>query len=82
MPSEEIIPQDYQQWRDCITIRCGLVLTAEYIEQRLHELKRSDHPNTKEFTKLYGAEHLQRTVFWFEQAANEATPKVKGKRHA
>jgi len=70
--SKNPIPQDYEAWRDCITIRCGLTLTDKYIEQRLTELRQSDHPRTSEFAKLYGSQQLATTIRWFERAASEA----------
>ena len=69
------MPQDYQEWRDCITIRCDLSLTSKYIEQRLTELRQTDHLKTSEFAKLYGAGQLAKTIGWFERAASEAKTK-------
>ncbi|MEL6427619.1 MAG: hypothetical protein AAFU73_04640 [Planctomycetota bacterium] len=61
----------YQDWRTCIEVHCGIPLTAEFIEERLAELTNGGHPKTAEFARLYGAEHLQRTIGWFERASDE-----------
>ena len=82
MTTEEIIPHNYEQWRDCITIRCGLALTSKYIEQRLNELTQSEHPKTKEFVRLYGVDHLRRTISWFERASKELQGTTEGRHHA
>ena len=66
------IPENYEQWRHCIEVRCNLSLTAAYIEERLIELKDSKHPKTRKYRELYGAEQLQNTIEWFRRAGEEA----------
>lgn len=69
--NNDVIPTNYSQWREWIEGRANIRLTKEYLEQRLAELQDANHAKTKEFTRLYGADHLQRTISWFQQAANE-----------
>ena len=71
--SDDIIPRSYEQWRHCIEVRCKIQLTPTYIHERLAELQDAKHAKTREFAKLYGAEHLQRTIAWFGRAADEMT---------
>lgn len=66
-------PNSYEQWRECIEVRCGVPLTADFISERLSELENGEHPKTKTFAKLYGADHLQNTIAWFRQASGEPT---------
>lgn len=66
------IPATYQEWRECITIRCGLPLTRDFIERRLREL-RSDHSTTLKFRELYGVPYTSQVIAWFEQALAEAS---------
>lgn len=71
MTEHEIIPRNYQGWRECITVRCQLALTGGYIAQRLRALGDPCDRHTSEFTRLYGGAHRQRVVGWFERARAE-----------
>lgn len=68
MSETSMIPETYQQWRDCITIRCGIPLTDDFIRSRLIELRNEQHPKTAEFAKMFGREYLHQVIEWFEQA--------------
>ena len=63
-----MIPQNYQEWRHCITVECGLELTPEYIEKRSAALNNEKGHHTKQFKSKYGAAHLHRVIEWFLQA--------------
>ena len=69
--NDDVIPASYEQWRNCIEVRCKIRLTSTYIRERLAELQDDKHARTREFAKLYGADHLQRTIAWFRRAAAE-----------
>ncbi len=69
--SDDIIPLSYEQWRHCIEVRCKIRLTPMFIRERLAELQDDKHEKTRDFAKLYGADHLQRTIAWFCRAADE-----------
>ena len=58
----------YEDWRECIEVHCGIPLVESFIAERLAELQDRSHPKTREFERLYGEEHLMRTIGWFEQA--------------
>ena len=73
MNQKNVIPKTYQQWRHCIEVLGEVELTAAYISKRLAILEDDQHIENKNFSKLYGDEHLQRTVEWFRRAANERT---------
>lgn len=73
MTDDYIIPATYEQWRQCIEVRCSIPLTATYITERLSELRDDKHPKTKKFQDLYGAQQLQDTIAWFQRAATELT---------
>lgn len=68
-----MIPDSYEQWRECIEVHCKIRLTPAFIEGRLAELRDGDHAQTKAFAKLYGAGHLAQTIAWFDRAANEVS---------
>ena len=63
-----VLPQNYEQWRRCITIDCGVELTPDYISQRLSALNNKKDHHTQKFVKLYGEPHLQSVIGWFVQA--------------
>lgn len=67
------VPRSYQQWRECITVRCGILLSKNYIASRLGELRDSSHPKTHEFSEKYGQAHLSEVIHWFEMAQKESS---------
>ena len=73
MNDKSVIPVTYKEWRYCIEIVGEVKLTPTYIEERLATLQDTQRAETKTFAKLYGEEHLQRTVDWFRRAASELT---------
>jgi len=72
MSDDDIIPTTYEQWRQCIEVRCRIPLTPAFIDERLTELQNGEHAKTARFQKLYGADHLQQVIGWFRRAADEA----------
>lgn len=66
-----MIPASYAQWRECIEVHCKIPLTAAFVEERLTELRNAEHPKTATFAELYGADHLERTIAWFQRAGEE-----------
>lgn len=71
--SDDVIPRSYEQWRDCIEVRCKIRLTPRFIHERLAELQDDKHAKTRDFARLYGSDHLERTIAWFRRAAGEMT---------
>lgn len=67
-----MIPHTYADWLRCVTVDCGIKLTSEYIAERLRELSDEKHPKTVEFIRLYGQQHTQNVLCWFEQVQKEA----------
>ncbi|MEM8734035.1 MAG: hypothetical protein AAGG44_07430, partial [Planctomycetota bacterium] len=71
MSDEVTIPASYNQWRHFIEVTCRIKLTKSFLDDRLAELQNGDHSKTKEFARLYGADHLERTVSWFRWQPGE-----------
>lgn len=71
MTESDLFPQSYQQWRECITVRCCISLTKSYIASRLKELRNPSHPKTEEFCQKYGEDYLRQIIQWFEMAEKE-----------
>ncbi len=69
--ANSIIPNNFQQWKHCITVECGLTLTASFIEQRIRALQTDSDHHTKQFTRLYGEQYRQQVIYWFQQAQRE-----------
>jgi hypothetical protein len=65
---KSIIPQNYEEWRHCIVVECGLELTPSFIEKRISALKNNKEYYTQQFIHLYGQQHHQKVLGWFMQA--------------
>jgi hypothetical protein len=66
-----MIPKNYHEWRDCITVACDLDLTPSYIARRLETLKNERLKETQTFIKRYGEMHWKNVLAWFAQAQRE-----------
>jgi len=64
-----MIPQNFQQWHYCITVQCGIALTAGFAEERLKIYRQPAHPETRAFIAHYGLRHLHNIILWLEVAA-------------
>lgn len=71
MNIHEIVPTSYQSWRHCITQKCKIALTPDYIAQRLNTLRDRPDDTTSEFRRLFGEAHLHTVIGWFEQAQRD-----------
>ncbi|HWL09839.1 MAG TPA: hypothetical protein VNQ76_15645 [Planctomicrobium sp.] len=69
--SEHVIPRTYQEWKECITVRCRIPLTHEFITRRLNELRNPDDPSTREFVRKYGQDYTDPVIGWFASAEGE-----------
>jgi hypothetical protein len=65
------IPQNFDEWRHCITVECGIPLTPEYVQERLATWRDGSCEETRRFRKRYGDAYLQQVIGWFEQAERE-----------
>ncbi|MEJ8563532.1 hypothetical protein QTO30_21365 [Yoonia sp. GPGPB17] len=66
-----LVPTSYEDWKHCITIKCGIPLTSDYVAERLTALHDHTDYQTEKFINRWGAAHHARTLAWFEQAAKE-----------
>jgi hypothetical protein len=65
------IPQTYDEWKKCITQRCKIDLTPQYVAGRISIMSKPNIAETKKFKTLYGEPYLQIVLSWFRQAAAE-----------
>ena len=63
-----MIPKNYEEWRHCIIVECGLELTPEFIEKRIAALQDHNQHYTQQFIRSFGHEHLEKVLAWFKQA--------------
>lgn len=66
-----MIPRTYEEWRVCITEKCGIPLTLAFIDERLRALRDPRDAMTARFRALYGERHVAQTIAWFERARAE-----------
>ena len=65
------IPQDYNEWRHCITVECGIPLTADFVAQRLTVWRDESLEETRRFRRLYGDAYWETMIGWFENAERD-----------
>ncbi len=61
-------PQNFEQWRHCITVECGIPLTPDFVRERLRVWRNPELEETARFRRLYGDAHWRAVKAWFEQA--------------
>ena len=62
------IPQNYDEWHHCITVECGITLTLKFVDERIASMQDASDFRTKQFAQLYGQQHQQNVLAWFQQA--------------
>ncbi|MEM8546741.1 MAG: hypothetical protein AAGF46_01135 [Pseudomonadota bacterium] len=71
MTEDDPFPRTYEQWHNCITVECGIPLTAKFVAQRLEVWRDESAQETARFRQLYGDEHWRAVIGWFERAEKE-----------
>ncbi len=66
MKASAVIPRTYTEWRRCIEVDCGIALTPEFVAMRIEALTRNGSEEASRFARLYGSDHLQRVIGWFQ----------------
>jgi hypothetical protein len=74
MDTDKAIPTNYAEWRECITVHCGIPLTLDYITERLNALSQVETEETIRFRRLYGDQHWRDVIHWFRQAKRDLSP--------
>jgi len=64
-------PRSYEEWRHCIEVRCGILLTGDYCRQRVAALADDRDLHTVRFAALYGQPYLEQVREWFQRAHDE-----------
>ncbi|NBC81855.1 MAG: hypothetical protein GVY19_00595 [Bacteroidetes bacterium] len=62
-----MIPQTFDDWRNCIVNDCKINLTKTFAQHRLSIYQDNSNPETQKFVQLYGEAHLQNIINWYKQ---------------
>ena len=62
-----MIPQTFDEWKNCVTSDCKINLTKTFAQQRLAIYQDIKSRETQKFISLYGEQHLQNIIKWFKQ---------------
>ena len=65
---DEIFPRYYDAWKICITQKCNVPLTRDFINERITELSKIDSPSRLLFEKKYGQHWTETILSYFKQA--------------
>lgn len=68
-----MLPQTFEQWKNCIINQCKIQLSKDFINNRLMVYTDVNNSETKKFTSLYGVTHLKNIIYWLQKAENEPT---------
>ncbi len=61
----------YDDWKQCITVDCGIPLTKAFVQRRLKELADTRLHTTRRFVEVWGDAHRQQVIAWFQRAERE-----------
>ena len=65
--SDEIYPRHYESWKRCITKKCRIDLTRDYIEQRITALSSPDSSDRKAFEEKFGTNWTEAVLGYFKR---------------
>ncbi|MEM9370563.1 MAG: hypothetical protein AAGA26_05360 [Pseudomonadota bacterium] len=63
-----VIPETYEDWEHCITVKCDIPLTADFVAERIEALQDMNDHSTRRFIDRWGDAHHKRTLAWFQEA--------------
>lgn len=66
-----MIPNDYNSWKHCITIECGIELSKDFLQNRIRVLTDVTNQETQKIILLYGQIHIHNLIKWMQQALYE-----------
>lgn len=65
-----MIPGTFDEWKYCITEKCGIELTPDFARKRLKILQDLSMKETEVFIEHYGVPHWQNIVQWYLRVVN------------
>ncbi|MCH2191376.1 MAG: hypothetical protein MK188_10670 [Gammaproteobacteria bacterium] len=66
-----IIPTNFEEWKHCIEVECGLKLSKQFIEMRIKSMEDSTEHYTQQFIKRYGNQYHLQVLGWFRTAHSQ-----------
>lgn len=63
--------ENYEDWKQCITVDCDIPVTKAFVARRLKELDDPRLHTTRRFVEVWGEAHRQQVIAWFERAERE-----------
>lgn len=67
----DAFPRSYSEWKICITEKCKIPLTADFVKLRIEALSDEKSEERQKFTQLYGAQWTKTVLGYFQQASKE-----------
>ena len=64
-------PQNFEEWKYCITVECGIPLSASFITQRLSVWRNESHEETRRFRQRFGDNYWRSVIGWFAEAERQ-----------
>ena len=65
------LPKDFAEWRNCIEVLCRTPLTESFVGKRITELGSLDNKLDQKFVELYGEEHREQVLQWYQKVQDE-----------
>lgn len=65
-----MIPENFESWKNCIVNDCKIQLTPEFVKTRLDVFNDASNPETKKFIECYGVLHLKNIISWYQKIEN------------
>ncbi|MEM6440992.1 MAG: hypothetical protein AAF763_15005 [Pseudomonadota bacterium] len=62
------MPTTYEEWKHCITVKCSIPLTQDFVVERIAALEDAGDFSTQKFIERWGEAHHANTLAWFRQA--------------
>ena len=62
-----MVPQTFEEWKNCIVNDCKIKMTKSFAKERLGVYENMNHPETRKFIELYGHQHLSNIVYWYKR---------------
>lgn len=62
-----MIPQTFEEWKDCMVYDCKIKLTKDFAKKRLAVYQDMRNKETQNFVRLYGKSHLRNIINWLKQ---------------
>jgi len=62
-----MIPQTFEEWKNCIITDCRINLTQDFAQKRLKVYEDKKNPERRKFIDLYGSYHLENVIRWLKR---------------